>query len=375
MRPTWIVVALVVAGCGRGTPEAPLAPVAPATAPAVAPPPAAPSAPPKPPEPPPTDILPLKTINTGIEASAVVLSPDGGRFSTAGNDRLARGGSSRRGVTYVYDIASGEPVGSPFPEPVKPALSDRGLTAAYFRPGWFIDCSLVLREVVSGRETVVEPPPLGAAPRGKLAFVAITPDAKRVVVARWDQLEFLDCPSGKPYRPAARPASPVARMSATYLGGSRVLTLHESGRACAWDTARGEVVGEFDLGRKVELAEPVEVAEDGRAMVLAGSGGGETFWDLRVAKPVPWPSPSPYLGRLPVPGGRVAFKKDDYDAKPRSFVTVANLGTGTPRHRLLHLNGWGDPGWRGLAASGDGRRIVASIPEQTTVCVWDLPAR
>lgn len=346
------------------------------TVPAFARPADPPPAPPAPVELQPTKTLPIDLTNlTGFG-----LSPDGGTAGVNGKGP-PDGATGSDFLAVFYDLGTGKRVGPPMVLSGPGAMSDKAKTTAYFDLQFGKDSDIVVREVATGKQQVVAHIENGLEP------YAYSPDGTLIVTGRKAGLGFWNSPAGTAKFPlVVPPAGPIRGMSRIYKDGTRIATLHDGGKVAVWDLTTGKPAGEVDLNRKLGQYAYLDVAPDGKTMVVDDGNGDQAVWDLEAKKRLTWADP-PKLARLrPMTGRRVAYLADeskfdrpasDPNAKwvSKYFVAVADADTGRVRQRLIFPGQTQFEAWREVASSHDGKRVVSMSLEKRLLYVWDLPGK
>ena len=389
-------VALVIAGCGRPNPQGTATPAPAQPTPAVTArpesPPAAPAptpggpanpapvaAAPKPPATPvpapdePVTVEATTTIKLGILSTiSITLSPDGTVVGVGGKTSA----SSDSYVSDYYELPTGKKLGR-FPGLSGPgSVTDRRevhFTDSSFEPGSDFNepnIDFFRRDIVTGQQTRVLQLKKVGRPRGTYLR---TPDGTVLVSGRGSELAFLKVPGGGPALPAVATDQPILAMSGLYAAGTRVATLHGGGKLLVWDVTTGKQADALDLGRPTQNDEGLQVAGDGRAMLVKNAKGATVVWDLKARKPCRWASDEYRTGFQPLSGGAVCYTETYYKLTPsRKCVVVADMETGKTIERLL-LPADDRQIWLFTRVSDDGRRIACLSADTETVYAWDRP--
>jgi outer membrane protein assembly factor BamB len=318
----------------------------------------------------PVDVHPAKTLPLDLtDPFRLCVSPDGQVFGVSGKEK---GGGDQ--LTSVYfDADTGRRVGQ-MPQSIPGLLSDGGKLVAYvnFKPNQ--PCDVLVREVASGKETVVTKVETAAYP------TAFSPDGKLVVTAVRNKLGCYAAADGKPvFR--VNTDGQVLSLSAVFANNTRVATMHDDGVVRVWDLATGKEVDALGAKSASRGLDQLAVADDGATMTVNFSTT-PVVWDLKAKKAMTWEAKSRYVltapDYRPLPGGRLYFPGADAAAKLKdgslgklSFVCLADAATGRVTHRLVVPDQLTEIPI--VEASRDGKRILLLNMKPAKVYVWEVP--
>ena len=328
----------------------------------------------------PGDVTASKTIPLDLDhIVGSSLSPDGkylGVNATEKGQDILRDGTS----SYYFDVATGKRMGMPLRMHGPGQIAAGGKSAVYMDNQLIEDSPLMRWDIAGGKSS-----PLGTVKIGWRNKYAVTPDGKLMVGGGTAGVAFQKLPGGAEAFPPAKTADPVLALSETFLGGTRVATVHDKGLVRVWDLTTGKEREADALDTKWTGTKPPDdlaVAEDGVAMTIADGYGGRKVCDLAAKKVMGWEQTSRLAvttpSYRPMAGGFLYFDGRDYGAKLKgrasgslTVVAVIDLATGKQVRRLIVPEDAGV--WTRVLASADGRRVVLLAVEKARVHVWDIP--
>ncbi|HEY1189350.1 MAG TPA: WD40 repeat domain-containing protein [Gemmata sp.] len=327
----------------------------------------------------PGDVLATKTLALDlVKVSSFSASPDGTVFGVAGHEK-GKDGPMDLFSSFYFDAATGKRLGQPLKVAGPGQLSAKGRTVAYMSLEFTRDSDMVVREVAAGKEVVV------AQIKNGLDPTAFSADGKLLVTARQSTLGFFRVPEGKAAFPAVKTPEPITALSGTFLGDTRVATLHGGGVVRVWDLATGKEADALDAKTDKEGWNGLHVAEDGIAMTVHNHNtGAQMVWDLRAKKQMTWEQKSEFAVTTPrfrpLPGGTLYFVGHEYSVKLKGggtgridFVALADLATGNLTGRLIAPEDKGI--WEHVSVSRDGKRALMLNTDKARVYVWDVPGK
>ncbi|WP_439625968.1 WD40 repeat domain-containing protein [Gemmata sp.] len=368
----WLTSLVVASGCSQAPPAATDAGAPPAqnAAPRVDRP--APVPPAKTPQPANTGgpLRPTRTVPLDVQdVLAISLSPDGGTLGLAGRARPA-GGAELEHLSVFFDLSTGKRTGVPIKLDGPGAIASGGKATAYADGS-----KVVVHELATGAAT--EAAQISST-EGRFSFA---PDGRLLVTASKTKLAFLPWPADGSRPLEVETPAPVLGLSRVYLQGTRVAAVHgDAGEAVlrVWDAKTGKPLETVPLGRPKLARDPVQVAEDGRAMIVTGPSGREALWDLGEKRQAEWAGAKLRTGLTPLAGGRVLYTEAEVkvtggQVASAMVVVVADLRTGEAVHKLAIPPGVESFVSIYVAASLDGRRVVLVSDDSHMAYIWDLP--
>lgn len=322
----------------------------------------------------PVELQPTKTLPIDLtDLTGFGLSPDGGTVGVNGKGKTEAG--TVDSLAAFYDLGTGKRVGPPMVLSGPGAMSAGAKTTAFFDFQIGQDSDIVVREVATGKQQVV------AHIENGLEFFRYSPDGTLIVTGRKAGLGFWNSPAGTPKFPlVVPPGGPIRSLSLIYKDGTRIATLHDGGKIAVWDLTTGKPADELDLKRPLGEYAYLDIAPDGKTMIVNDGKGEQAVWDLEAKKRLVWADPPKLTTLRAMTGRRVAYPTDEtrYDVEKgkqaKYFVAVADADTGRVRYRCIVPGQTDFEPWRELVPSHDGKRVVSMSQEKRLLYVWDLPA-